>query len=102
MVLNDHIRSPIYIQNRRNKQTFDTYAFTIDLVPLVLEEVCFVGHTFKYKWKTKQNAQSRKHNAYPTSKNQAKAPSNDESEQSTDVEGAQAHLGANHAKAVTS
>ena len=23
---------------------FDTYAFTIDLVPLVLEKTCFVGH----------------------------------------------------------
>ena len=43
VVLNDHIRPPIYIQNRRNKQTFDTYAITINLVPLVLEETCFAG-----------------------------------------------------------
>ena len=42
-VLNDHIRPLINIQNRRNKQTFDTYAFTIDIVPLVLEDSCFVG-----------------------------------------------------------
>ena len=66
MVTNDNIRSPIIIQNRRNKQSFDTYALTIDIVPLVLEKTCFVGHTFEYKWtinKTKQKAQSRNRNA---------------------------------------
>jgi hypothetical protein len=42
-VTNDQIRPPINIENRRNKQTFDTYAYTIDLVPLVLEETCFAG-----------------------------------------------------------
>ena len=48
-VLNDQIRPPNNIQNGRNKQTFGTYAFTINLVPLVLEETCFAGHTFEYK-----------------------------------------------------
>ena len=64
-VTNDNIQPPIIIQNRRNKQTFDTYAFTIDTVPLVLEKTWFAGHTFKYKWKinkTKQIVQKRKHN----------------------------------------
>ena len=42
-VTNDNIRPPIIIQNRRNKHTFDTYAYTIDLVPLVLEETCLIG-----------------------------------------------------------
>ena len=51
VVTNDNIRPPIIIQNKRNKQSFDTYAFTIDIVPLVLEKTCFAGHTFKYKWK---------------------------------------------------
>jgi len=41
-----------------------THAFTIDIVPLVLEKTWFAGHTFKYKWKinkTKQIVQKRKH-----------------------------------------
>ena len=42
-VLNDNIRQPINIQNRRNKQTFDTYVFTIDIFPHVLEIQCFAG-----------------------------------------------------------
>ena len=65
-VTNDNFRPPTIIQNRRNKHTFDTYACTIDLVPLVLEKTCFAGHTFEYKWKinkTKQKAQRRKHRA---------------------------------------
>jgi hypothetical protein len=36
-VHNDQIQLPINIQNRRNKQTYDTYAFTIDNFPHVLE-----------------------------------------------------------------
>ena len=84
-VLNDNIRPPITIQNGRNKQTFDTYAFTFDIVPLVLEETCFVGYTFEYKWKTKQNAQSRKRNTDHTSKNQAKAHPINKFGPSTDV-----------------
>ena len=66
MVTNDQIRPPIIIQTRRNKQSFDTYAFTIDIIPLALEKTYFVGHTFEYKWKinkTKQKAQRRKHKA---------------------------------------
>jgi len=66
VVLDDNIRPPIKIQNRRNKQTFNKYAFTIDIVPLVLEKTCFVGHIVEYKWKiskTKQKVQSRKRNA---------------------------------------
>ena len=51
-VIINQIRPPIIVQNRRNKQSFDIYAFTIDIVPLVLEKTCFAGHTFKYKWKT--------------------------------------------------
>ena len=62
-VTNNQIRPPIKVQNRRNKQSFGTYAFTIDLVPLILEKTCFAGHTFEYKWKTKQKAQFRKRNA---------------------------------------
>ena len=62
-VLNNEFRLPITIQNGRNKQTFDTYAFNVDIVPLVLEEICFAGHTFEYKWKTKKKAQFRKRNA---------------------------------------
>ena len=62
-VTNDHIRPPITIQNRRNKQTFDTYAYTIDLVPLIFKKSCFAGLIFKYKWKTKQKAQIGKRKA---------------------------------------
>ena len=40
----------------------DTYAFTVNLVPLVLEETCFAGHTFEYKWKTKKKVQFKKRN----------------------------------------
>ena len=60
VVTNDHIRPPITIQNRRNKQTFDTYQYNIDIVPLVLQDYYFVGLIFEYKWKTKQKAQHRK------------------------------------------
>ena len=55
----NQIRLPIIVQNRRNKQSFDTYAFTIDLVPLVLEKSCFAGHIFEYKWKTYKKAQTK-------------------------------------------
>ena len=72
-VTNDQIRPPIIVQNRRNKHTFDTYAYTIDVVPLVLEKTCFVGHTFKYKWKISKRRKTRKRNAYFTTRNHAKA-----------------------------
>ena len=100
-VLNDQIRPPITIQSGSNKQIFGTYAFTINLVPFVLEETCFAGHTFEYRWKTKQNAQSRKRNADPTSKNQAKPHSNEDSMPSTVVGEAQTHPGTDHMKVVT-
>ena len=73
-VLNDHNRPPINIQNRRNKQTFDTYAFTFDIVPLVLEGIYFAGHTFEYKWKTKQKAQSKKRKVEMCEENKWKHP----------------------------
>jgi hypothetical protein len=60
MVLNDNIRPAITIQNGRNKQTSSTYAFTIDLVPLVLEETWFSRQTFEYNWKTMYKVRSRK------------------------------------------
>ena len=47
-VTNDNIRPPIIIQNRRNKQTFDTYAYTTDLVPLVLEKNVLQDIYMKY------------------------------------------------------
>ena len=59
-VTNDRIQPPNKVQNKRNKQSFDTYTFTINIVPLVLEKTCFAGHTFKYKWKTRQKVQSGK------------------------------------------
>jgi hypothetical protein len=46
------------VQNRRNRHTFDTYVFTIDLVPLVFEKIYFLGHKFEYKWK---NTKMHKH-----------------------------------------
>ena len=47
-VTNDNIRPPIIIQNWRNKQTFDTYAYTTDLVPLVLEKNVLQDIYMKY------------------------------------------------------
>ena len=67
-VTNDKIRPPNKVQNRRNKQSFDTYTFTIGIIPLVLEKTCFAGHTFEYKWKTKQKAQNRKRKAEMSNK----------------------------------
>jgi hypothetical protein len=75
-VINDQIRPLIKVHNGRNKQTFNIYAYTFDIVPLVLEETCFTGHTFEYKWKTKQKAQSRKRNAEMRKENTCKCPSN--------------------------
>jgi hypothetical protein len=56
-VTNDHFYSPIIIQNKRNKHAFDTYAYTTDLVPLVLEKSCFAGYIFEYKWKINKTKQ---------------------------------------------
>ena len=48
MVTNDQIRLPNKVQNRRNKQIYDTYAFTIDIVPLVLQDFYFAGLILEY------------------------------------------------------
>ena len=40
VVTNDNIRPPINIQNWRNKQTYSTYTFTIDIFPHVLDTIC--------------------------------------------------------------
>jgi hypothetical protein len=53
-----------YSLKRRNKHTFDTYAFTIDLVPLVSRENVFCRTTSRNKWKRHKNkeiAQSQTH-----------------------------------------
>ena len=97
-VTNDQFRPPINIQNGRNKQPFDTYAFTINIVPLVLEKTCFVGQEFEYKWKINEMRNQAKRNANSTPKSQVKA--HEESGPSTDVGRAQAHLGTDHTKAV--
>jgi len=73
-VTNNNIRPTIIIQNRRNEHTFDTYACTIDLVPLVLEKTCFAGLIFEYKWKTKQKAQSKKRKVEMREENKWKRP----------------------------
>jgi hypothetical protein len=70
VVTNDQFRPPINIQNKRNKQSSDIYAFTINLVPLVLEKTSFVGHTFEYKCKTKQKVQFEKRNAKMRKRNE--------------------------------
>ena len=72
-VTNDHIRLPITIQNGRNKQTFDTYAYTIDIVPLVLQDYYFAGLIFEYKWKTRQTVQSIKRKAEMHEGNKSKS-----------------------------
>jgi hypothetical protein len=56
----DQIRPPIKVQNRRIEQTFDTYAYIINLVPLVLEKTCFAGHTLECKWKINKRCSTRK------------------------------------------
>jgi hypothetical protein len=48
VVLNDQIRPLNKIQNERNKQTYDTYAFTIDTVTLVLQDYYFTGPILEY------------------------------------------------------
>ena len=55
-------------------EIYVTYAYAIDVVPLVLEKTCFAGHTFKYKWKTKQKAQFKKCNAEMRKRKEYKSP----------------------------
>jgi hypothetical protein len=69
MVLNNHIRPPNKIQNRRNKQTYDTYAFSIDIVPLVLQDYYFVGLILEYSGTIVKMRHQRKCNADHTPKN---------------------------------
>ena len=82
-VTNDRIQPPSNVQNRRLKQTFDTYAYTIDLVPLVLEKTCFAGHIHEIHGNYGQSAQTRKRKADPKVKKQAKAHPPDSSEPQT-------------------
>jgi hypothetical protein len=51
MVFNDQIRPPPRIQKEEKLTILNTYAYTINLVPHVFEEYCFVGHKHKYKEK---------------------------------------------------
>ena len=66
----DQIRPPNEVQNRRNKQSFDTYAFIIDIVPFVLEKTCFTEHTFEYKWKIIKRRNQAKRKADPMPRNE--------------------------------
>jgi hypothetical protein len=83
-----------------NKQSFDTYAFTIDLVPLVLEKSCFAGHVFEYKWKIIKRHNQAKCNADSTTKKQAKAHPINISGPSTNMGMIQAHPVAHNMKSV--
>jgi hypothetical protein len=49
-----------YSLKRRNKHTFDTYAFTIDLVPLISRENVFCRTTSGNKWKRHKTRRKRK------------------------------------------
>ena len=100
-VTNDQIWQPIIFQNRRNKQTYDTYAFTFDLVPLVLEKTCFVGHIFEYKWKiNKTKAQIEGVKQKCAKEIRREAHLHNLPGQNTTVDGVQAHSGTDLAKAV--
>ena len=68
-----HLEPPIYIQNTRNKQSFNTHAYTIDIVPLVLQNYYFAELIFEYKWKTRQTVQSRKRKAEMHEGNKSKS-----------------------------
>jgi hypothetical protein len=100
-VTNDHFWPPIIVQNRRNKHTFDTYAFTIDLVPLVFEKTCFAGHKFEYKWKTYQKAQTKDvKQKCANERNKESPPLCNLLEQNTTMGGVQGHPGTDQAKVV--
>jgi hypothetical protein len=86
----DRVWSPNKAQNRRNKQSFDIYAFTIDIVPLVLEKSCFVGQVFEYKWKISKRRKIKKRNADSTTRSQAKAHLRAKSRPSTTMGASQA------------
>ena len=90
MVSIDQIRPPIKLQNGRNKQTFDTYAYTIDLVPLILEKTCFAGHIHEIHGNYGQSAQTRKRKVDSIKPQQAKAHSTAKSRPSTKMDTTQA------------
>jgi hypothetical protein len=71
-VTNNQIRPPIIVQNRRNKHTFDTYAFTINIVPLVLQDYYFARLILEYNGIIVKIHLQRKRNADHTPRNQAK------------------------------
>ena len=58
-VVIDHFTPPTLIQNRRNKQSFDTCAFIIDLVPIVFEKICFADHKSGNRWKLKEKMKAQ-------------------------------------------
>jgi hypothetical protein len=101
-VLNGHIRPPNKIQNRRNKQTYDTYAFTIDIVPLVLQDYYFAGLILEYNGIIVKMRHQRKRYADPTPKNKKTTHPTTESGPNTGAGVAQAHSGTDHTKTVAS
>jgi hypothetical protein len=82
----DQIRPPIKVQNRRIEQTFDTYAYIINLVRLVLEKTCFAGHTLESKWKINKRGNTRKRKIEKAQRSQAKAHPKANFGPSTDVD----------------
>jgi hypothetical protein len=101
-VLNDHIRPSINIQNRRNKHTFDTYAFTIDIFPHVLEIQYFVGLIHEIHGNMIKKAQLGKHKANLAQRNQAKAHPITKYGSSTTKGATQAQPGVHPSKVVAS
>ena len=77
-----------------------THAYTIDLVPVVLEKTCFAGHTSGEPSKRRNQAKHKADSGNQISKKEKKAHLNAKYGPSTDVAMAQAHPGTNHAKAV--
>jgi hypothetical protein len=63
-------------KNRRNKQTYDTYAFTIDIVLLVLQDYYFAGFILEYNGIIVEMRHQRKRNANLTPKYKEDDPSN--------------------------
>ena len=85
-VTNDQIRLPNKVQNRRNKQSFDTYAFTINIVLLVLQDYYFAGLILEYNGIIVEIHHQRKRNADHTPRSQAKAHPTAKFGPGTDVE----------------
>ena len=51
-IFTDQIRPPIKTQKEEKLTILNTYAFTIDQVPHVFGDCCFVGHKYKYMEKS--------------------------------------------------